>query len=74
MGYEIYAEVEYESEDNVNGNFNTVDAHMVAGSMKSGWVKFWIKGDHAEKADRTKKLCNTLIDAGFVEFAVYHSY
>lgn len=72
MSYIITAEVRTDTEENYHGKKEQVDARIL--SEKDGYITFDIPGDFKKQKELTKKLCNTLIDAGFVSFEIGHSY
>jgi hypothetical protein len=66
MSYIIVAEVDTTCEENFHGNKSLVDARIL--SERDGYINFDIQGKFGEQKERTRQLCNTLIDAGFVSF------
>jgi hypothetical protein len=72
MSYIIVAEVFTNVEENLSGDISKVDARILS---KGDWsITFDIRGDFYKQRELTRKLCNTLIDAGFVSFTIGHSY
>ena len=72
MSYIIIAEVNTTSEENFHGNKSLVDARVL--SERDGYINFDVQGEFGKQKERSKRLCNTLIDAGFVSFSIRHSY
>ena len=72
MSYIIVATVSLEAEENFFGNIENVDACILR--QWKGYINFDIRGDFSKSKELTKKLCNTLIDAGFISFEIRHSY
>ena len=72
MSYIITAEVFRNSEENFNGDITLVDARIL--SKNEDWITFDIPGDFYKQKRLTKKLCLSLIDAGFISFSINHSY
>lgn len=72
MSYIIIAEVDLTSEPNMHGDRGKVTAGVL--SERDGYLTFDVPGKFGEEQRRTKALCETLIDAGFVQFTVRHSY
>ena len=74
MGYIITAEADTEDHMNMLGDMTKVDARVL--SQHDGYVTFDVRGDFDSEKQKqlTKKLCETLIDAGFVAFRIGHSY
>ena len=72
MGYIIVAEVDTTSADNHHAKIETVDARIL--SNHDGKISFDIRGDFDNRKQLTKDLCITLIDSGFLEFSIHHSY
>ncbi len=72
MSYIITAEVRLSDEENFHGDRSKVDARVL--SERDGYITFDVAGDHYKKEELTKKLCSTLIDAGFLSFDIGHSY
>ena len=73
MSYIITAEVFTDVEENLGGDISKVDARILS-QRENGTVTFDIRGDFHNQKELTRKLCNTLIDAGFVSFIIGHSY
>lgn len=72
MSYIIVARVDTACEENYGGDPNKVVARIL--DKSDGYIKFDIRGDHFKRKELTKKMCDTLINAGFVSFEIYHSY
>jgi hypothetical protein len=72
MGYIITGKGFTDIEENLSGDVSKVDARVL--SKRDGEITFDIRGDFYKQKELTKKLCNTLIDAGFVSFEIGHSY
>lgn len=72
MGYIITAEVYTDKEENYGAKIEDVDARIL--SQRAGAITFDVRGDFDAQKELTRKLCNSLIDAGFVSFAISHSY
>lgn len=72
MSYIITAEVFTAVEENLSGDISKVNARIL--SKRDGSITFDIRGDFYKQQELTRKLCNTLIDAGFVSFTIGHSY
>ena len=72
MGYIIVAECDLSEEDNGAAKISEVDARILV--KNDDVIKFDIKGDFLNKQELTKKLCDSLINAGFLSFEIYHSY
>jgi hypothetical protein len=72
MSYIIIAEVDTTREENMHGDFSKVNASVL--SERNGFISFDVPCKFYEAQQRTKALCESLIDAGFVAFAVSHSY
>lgn len=43
-------------------------------SERNGNITFDVQGNFYNQKELTKKLCNSLIDAGFISFLISHSY
>ena len=72
MGYIITAEIDTTCEENGSGDIKKVKARTL--SRRDGYITFDIKGTFGEQRELTKKLCDDIIDAGFVSFSIGHSY
>ncbi|AHF94595.1 hypothetical protein OPIT5_29370 [Opitutaceae bacterium TAV5] len=74
MSYIIIAEVDTRGEMNVGGDKAKVRARML--DEQDGIITFDVQGDYdpSVKRERVLALCQTLVDAGFVEFSIRHSY
>lgn len=72
MSYVITAEVYAETEVNMGGDKTKVAARTL--SERDGTITFNVHGDFEQQAELTKALCNSLIDAGFLDFKIGHSY
>jgi hypothetical protein len=72
MSYIICAEVYLDEEINQSGSIEMVDARIL--SRDGGKMTFDIRGEFGRQKELARKLCNTLIDAGFYEFEIRHSY
>ena len=72
MGYIITAEIPLDSAMNQGADIEQVEARFLC---KTGvTVTLDVKGEFGLQNVIVKKLCNSLIDAGFVEFSIGHSY
>lgn len=72
MGYIVTAEVYTDLETNMHGDKSKVDARILC--ERTGYIEFDVRGEFGMQQEITRRLCNTLIDAGFVEFRIGHSY
>lgn len=72
MSYIITAEVDTSSEEHYHGRVEDVDARILR--EEDNRVTFDIPGDFQKQEELTRKLCNSLIDAGFISFTIHHSY
>ena len=72
MSYIITAEVFERREENFLGDKSKVEARIL--SNHGGAIIFDIPGDFNKQKELTKKLCTTLIDAGYLSFDIRHSY
>jgi len=73
VSYIITADVPLSTEQNQCGDVNKVEARVLSHRPDIS-VTFDVPGKFGEQEQRTRALCNTLIDAGFVEFRIGHSY
>ena len=73
MSYIIVAGVDTTTELNCQGVVADVDARILSDSG-DGFIKFDLRGDFDIHKELTMALCRSLIDAGFVEFTISHSY
>ena len=74
MSYIITAEVFTDVEENRSGDISKVDARILSKKERGSTITFDIPGDFFKRQELTKKLCDTLINAGFVSFTIGHSY
>ena len=72
MSYIIIAEVGLNSEENSGGNIEKVEARIF--HKRGNIIYFDVPGDLDNKKEITRKLCNSLINAGFVQFNIRHSF
>jgi len=72
MSYIITAEVRKNSEENILGKPEKVDARILAEDQYT--IEFDVRGDFKKQKELTKKLCISLIDAGYLSFEIGHSY
>lgn len=73
MSYIIKATVSKHSEiNNLACNFEDVDLGIL--HENSNEVEFCVPGDFFKTKEIVKNLCDTLIEAGIVEFSISHSY
>lgn len=74
MSYIITAEVDTDAEMNLCGDKTKVQARIL--SERDGCITFDVAGDFdpAKKREQVLALCKTLVDAGFVEFSISHSF
>lgn len=74
MSYIITADVYIHSEINMGADISKVKSRIL--SEHNGYISFDVKGDFDTKVQRELilELCRDLIDAGFVEFNISHSY
>jgi len=73
VSYIITADDPLSTEQNQCGDINKVEARVLSHRPDIS-VTFDVPGKFGEQEQRTRALCNTLIDAGFVEFRIGHSY
>ena len=72
MSYIITATIELDLEMNHGGAIEQVDARFL--SRNGHTITLDVKGEFGLQNVIVKKLCNSLIDAGFVDFSIGHSY
>ena len=72
MGYIVTAEVYLHSEMNMHGDATKVDARIL--SNCNGYITFDVKGEFGEEQRIVGDLCKTLLDSGYYEFRISHSY
>jgi hypothetical protein len=72
MSYIIIAEVRLDLEENMHGDIKKVNARILSKNNNS--IVFDIPGDFHNQQELTKQFCNTLVDAGFFQFEIKHSY
>jgi hypothetical protein len=74
VSYIICAEVRLDTEMNIGGDHEKVNASILHWDRGQYRLTFDIPGIWGKQQELTKKLCSDLIDAGFVEFEIRHSY
>lgn len=72
MSYIITAEVDTTNEMNARGQRALVSARVL--SERDGVITFDVPGEFGEEQKRVLALCESLIEAGFVDFSIGHSY
>lgn len=74
MSYIVTAEAYtgMDCEKNIGADASKVDARIL--SLREGKVTFDVRGEHGKEAEIVRALCISLIDAGFFEFSIGHSY
>ena len=74
MGYIITAEADKNAEINRGADRSKVKARVLSDS--NGYVEFDVKGDFDLEKQRALvlELCHDLVEAGYVEFRIGHSY
>ena len=72
MGYIITADVSLGTENNMCGKIDKVRARILYQTAHT--ITFDIRGDFDRQAALTLELCKTLVEAGFISFAISHSY
>jgi len=72
MSYIITAEVDTREEINQGGDRSKVKARTL--SEGNGVITFYVKGDFMQNQALVLGLCKDLVDAGFIEFKIGHSY
>jgi len=68
----IVAEVDTENHENSDGDKTKVDARVAKEGVD--YITFNLSGDVDRQNELTKKLCNSLVDAGFLSFQIWCSY
>lgn len=74
MSYIITAEVDTTLEVNQGADRSKVDARVL--SERDGYIAFDVCGEFNDERRRelVLGLCRTLVEAGYVEFRISHSY
>lgn len=74
MGYIITAEVDTTVEVNQGADRSKVNARVL--SERDGYITFDVRGEFDDEKRRALVLglCRTLVEAGYVEFRISHSY
>ena len=72
MSYIITAEVRKDSEENIFGKPEKVNARILSETQHT--IEFDVKGDFYKQKEITKNLCMSLIDAGYLSFEIGHSW
>ena len=72
MGYIVTAQVYLHAEMNMHGDATKVDARIL--SNVNGYITFDVKGEFGEEKRIVGDLCKTLLEAGYYEFSINHSY
>ena len=72
MSYIICAEVYPDEEVNMGAERDKVDAAVL--NEREGYITFYVPGKFGEEKARTLQLCTSLINAGYSEFRIRHSF
>lgn len=72
MGYIVTAECYKHSEMNMHADASKVDARVL--SNVNGYITFDVKGEFGREKEIVGALVSTLLEAGFYEFSIAHSY
>jgi len=72
LTYVVIAEVDTQREMNLHGDRLKVAARLL--SDRDGCIKFDVRGKFGEEKRVVSELVSTLLDAGFYEFSIRHSY
>jgi hypothetical protein len=72
MAYIVTAKVRSELETNAGGIIEKVNAQTM--SDPNGYLTFWVKGRFGAEKEIVGDLVKSLLDAGFYEFNIEHSY
>ena len=72
MSYQICADVSTFADENLLGKPELVEATSEKGTEHT--IMFSVPGVIGREKEQTKALCTSLIEAGFLEFRISHSY
>ncbi|MBN3761225.1 hypothetical protein [Burkholderia sp. Ac-20365] len=72
MAYIVTAEVYKHCEMNTHGDAERVEARVLRND--DGYITFQVKGEFGEEKRIVGELVRTLLDAGYYEFRIAHSY